>query len=118
MNEIGMTPNLIGSGIENYLELNEKPQDDARLKSVAKDFESVFLSMIMKEMRNTLEDGGFFSGDSSDTYGGMLDLYLGQSLAESGPLGIGELFLESYEKNKPGVDQTEPTETDALNEPA
>ena len=67
-------------------------QDNAELERVAKEFESVFVSMLVKEMRNTLEDG-FFSSESSDVLGGMFDQYLGQHLAESSPIGIHELLM-------------------------
>lgn len=63
-----------------------------KLDSAAKEFESVFLSMMLKEMRNTLDqkDGGLFGKEGSDTFGGMFDMFMGQHLAESQPLGIAD----------------------------
>ena len=74
---------------------------DEGIQSAASEFESVFLSMMLKEMRNTLdsEEGGLFSGDSSDTLGGMFDMFMSQHLAESNPLGIGSA-IESYMGNQ------------------
>lgn len=72
-----------------------------RVESVGVELESVFLSMMIKEMRNSLDNGGFFGEESSDTYGGMFDLFIGKHLAESKPLGISELLLEQYNKSKP-----------------
>ena len=61
---------------------------------VAKEFEAVFMSMLVKQMRETLDEG-FFSKESSDTFGGMFDLYMGQHAAGSGSLGI-EKMVATY----------------------
>lgn len=63
---------------------------NAGLESAAKEFESVFLSMMLKEMRNTLDqqEGGLFGKEGSDTFGGMFDMFMGQHLADAQPLGI------------------------------
>ena len=73
---------------------------ESGIESVGKDFESVFLSMLVKEMRQSL-DQGFFGEETSDTYGGMFDLFIGQSLAQSKPLGIAEMLLDQYRASHP-----------------
>lgn len=84
-------------------------QSREKLESVGTDFESVFMSMMIKEMRNSL-DGGFFGEESSDTYGGMFDLFIGKHLAESRPLGIANMMLDQYEKTQQrGQEQTPAT---------
>jgi Rod binding domain-containing protein len=55
-------------------------------------FESLFVSMMLKEMRQTVSEDGLFAGDSSDTYGGLFDMFLGQHMAQGSPLGIGKLI--------------------------
>ena len=72
-----------------------------RIEAVGVEFESVFLSMMIKEMRNSLE-GGFFGEETSDTYGGMFDLFIGKHLAESKPLGISNLLMQQYSKSTQG----------------
>lgn len=114
MTEIGNTPNLIGSGIEKYSAMDMNPEKSqsgemrSRLESIGKEFEGVFLSLMLKEMRNTLEGGGFFGEETSDTYGGMFDMFVGQDLAESSPLGIAEMLANTYSKSGDGT--TELTE--------
>ncbi len=106
MTEIGNTPNLIGSGIEKYAAGNSAAKDfessgmESRIASIGKEFEGVFLSLMLKEMRNTLEGGGFFGEETSDTYGGMFDMFVGQDLAESSPLGIADMLTENYAKSQ------------------
>jgi flagellar protein FlgJ len=101
MTEIGNSPNLIGGGIENYASSLKSASGDAndmksRLESIGKEFEGVFLSLMLKEMRNTLDEGGFFGEETSDTYGGMFDMFVGQDLAESSPLGISEMLTSGF----------------------
>ena len=50
-----------------------------RFNETANEFEATFLSMLLKEMRQTLDpDGGLFPGDSGDVQGGLFDrLHLG-----------------------------------------
>lgn len=65
---------------------------------MAQDFESLILAQLLKQMRSTSEeDGGLFPGDSSDTYGGMFDMYFGQFLADKGGLGLTEFISEQFE---------------------
>lgn len=78
-----------------------KESSQHQIESVGTEFESVFLSMLIKEMRNSLDEGegGLFAGEGSDTYGSMFDLFIGKHMAESKPLGIGELLLEQYRQS-------------------
>jgi Rod binding domain-containing protein len=101
MNQVGNLPNMIGSGIENYgqSKVNGSAEGaESRIASLGTEFEGVFLSLMLKEMRNTLEDGGFFGEETSDTYGGMFDMFIGQDMAAASPLGIAEMMLENYSK--------------------
>lgn len=70
----------------------ERKQLGETFDGAGKDFESVFMSMLLKEMRNTLdsEEGGLFGAESSDTFGGMFDMFMGQHMAEAQPIGIGD----------------------------
>lgn len=91
--EHGVLPSSIGSLPSNGLGITEQLPNS---QHVASEFESVFLSLMLKELRGTLQEGGFFGEEGSDTFGGMFDLFLGQHLAKAAPLGIGELVLDSY----------------------
>ena len=105
MSGIEFSPNLVGKLADSYLDNVQQSATDERLESVGKDFEGVFLSLLLKEMRGTLENGGFFGEENSDSYGGMFDLFIGQHLADSTPLGIAELVLNSYKQNQePEID--------------
>ena len=88
------------------------------LEQIGRDFESIFFSLMLKEMRSSIsgeEGGGLFAGEGSDTYGGMFDMFIGQHLADNAELGIGSQ-IESYLKNKHTNDVIANTsETDSAN---
>jgi len=67
----------------------------AKVEKAIKDFEGLFLSMMIKEMRQTSSGDGLFSGDASDTYGGMFDMFLGNELAAGKGLGLESVFRSS-----------------------
>jgi len=65
---------------------------------VAKDFEGVFASMMLKEMRKTLEPGSLFGEDKSDIYGGMFDQFLGEHISGSGGIGMAKMIREALDR--------------------
>ena len=83
-----------------------------QVEAVGVEFESVFLSMMIKEMRNSLQDGGFFGEESSDTFGGLFDLFIGKHLAEAQPLGISEMLVQQYNRQRPDSNSEPPPEGD------
>jgi Rod binding domain-containing protein len=51
--------------------------------------EALFATMLVKELRSTLPNQGFFgSGPGADTFNGMLDEQIGEQLANRGALDI------------------------------
>jgi Rod binding domain-containing protein len=79
-NTPGLDPESLTSQVKNGGEQS--------IDKVANGFESVFASLMLKEMRKTLDSGSMFAGDSGDVYGGLFDLYIGQHMAQNGGLGI------------------------------
>jgi flagellar protein FlgJ len=65
--------------------------DPDAIEATAQSFESLFSSMLMQQMRQTLEENTLFGDDTGDILGGMFDLYLGQHLSRGSALGIGAL---------------------------
>jgi Rod binding domain-containing protein len=53
-------------------------------------FESFFAQVFVREMRRGLPQG-FFGGAGSDVYSSWLDQHLGDTLASTGALGVGDL---------------------------
>ena len=84
---------------------------DAKLKEAAKEMEATFLSMLLKQMRETLdEDGGLFPGDTGDVQGGLFDLFMSKHLADAGGVGMAEALLRQMQATAPKT----PTNAPAL----
>ena len=69
------------------------------LGAVAKQFESLFMNMMMKSMRSanrTLSEGNYFNSFESKMYEDMLDEKLSVSLSEKGGLGIADLLMRQF----------------------
>jgi peptidoglycan hydrolase FlgJ len=81
-----------------------KRGDKAAIPALAKQFESVFMAQLVKEMRQTLEPGTFFGNDPGDIYGGMFDLFIGKHLAQAGGIGLAKMM----EKHMLGAAQSPP----------
>ena len=84
-------PISLGSPAES---LAGRPKSLEAIGRVAADFESLFVSLILKEMRQTLGPEALFGGDAGDSYGGLFDLYMGQHLGKSGAFGIARMVQE------------------------
>lgn len=75
---------------------------------VGKAFEELFTTLVLKQMRQTLDSGGLFAGDESDVLGGLFDHYMGQHLAKSGGFGIGAMIRRQMELQQQAA-RTRPT---------
>lgn len=71
------------------------------IKDVATDFESIFMSTLLKEMRQTSGEEGLFAGDTSDVQGGMFDMFLGQYLAQTGGMGLASYLNQQMQPPQP-----------------
>jgi len=61
---------------------------DEKRKQVAKDFESVLLSKLIDEMKNSIVDWGLEKDAASKQTQGIFWLYLGRDIANNGGLGL------------------------------
>jgi hypothetical protein len=61
---------------------------DGDVERVAKRFEGLFLSMLVKEMRKTLPAGFFGEGPGAETFNGWFDDHMGDLLGNNGALDL------------------------------
>lgn len=90
----------------------------ARVKDMAGEMEATFLSMLLKEMRQTLdpeEGGGLFPGDSGDVQGGLFDLYLGRHMAGAGGIGLASALVRQMQEAGTAPKPVTPTDAHAPN---
>ncbi len=102
-NAVAATVESIQSGLEHIQELTAKSEADAKTKAATEGVESLFLSMMLKEMRNTLSEGGLFGGENSDVYGGLFDMMMSKTLAKDNPLGIANMITTQIDRQSLGL---------------
>lgn len=79
------------SGLAN-LRLQAKVEPDQAVKEVAQQFESLFVGMMLKAMRDTLPKDGLFSSNQMDAYQDMFDRQLAVDMSSDGGIGLAQLI--------------------------
>ncbi|WP_288742994.1 flagellar assembly peptidoglycan hydrolase FlgJ [uncultured Rheinheimera sp.] len=77
--------------------------DDAALKQAAKQFESIFMSMLLSSMRKAnevFEDDGVLNSNATKFYQDMYDKQLSTELSEKGSLGLADLLVQQLRPTK------------------
>lgn len=69
--------------------------DPRAVEQVALGFESMFLTLLIKQMRQTLDGESLLGSDPGDVLGGLFDQTLGQHLGQHGSLGIAAMMRQS-----------------------
>ena len=80
------------------------------VEEVAQQFEALFIQMMLKSMRDAVEDGGLFGSDQLDTYEQMADQQLALDMSSKGGIGLAEALVSQLSRHQ----STEPADT---NEP-
>ncbi|MGA8864759.1 MAG: rod-binding protein [Gallionella sp.] len=73
---------------------------DKALKAVSKQFESLFINMMLKSMREATTQDGMFDNEQTRMFTGMLDQQLSQNMASRG-IGLAEIMVRQLSA-KPG----------------
>jgi len=88
-------------GIDESLAVYKPQKNDNKeqLKETCDEFESLFLTYILKSMRSTIPDGGFLGNDhGGEIIKSMFDENLSQEIANGGGIGIGDLLYEQLKE--------------------
>ena len=70
----------------------------ANLEKAGKQFESVFVGMMLKSMRQTHLASELFESKGLDTFREMQDQKVAQSMADTAPFGIGKAMVDFLAK--------------------
>lgn len=81
--------------------LSSKSDDIESLKTVAKEFEAIFLQMAIKSMRDAVKSmkSELTSDNATDTYQDMYDNQLSMQLSGSSRLGIADAIVRQFSQN-------------------
>jgi flagellar protein FlgJ len=81
------------------LRLHAKQSPDEALKAAAQQFESVFLNMMLKSMREATPQEGMFDSEQTRMFTGMLDQQLAQSMASRG-VGLADIMVKQLSRSQ------------------
>ena len=79
-------------------------QDDAAIKKAAQQFEAMFLQMMMKSMRATVEKGGLFESQASETFEQMYDQQIVVAMSERGSTGLAQMVEKFIRQSHSATD--------------
>lgn len=72
---------------------------EARLKRACLEFESLFVSHMLKAMRKTVSEGGLIrESNEGKIFKSMFDEKLALEIAHSGGIGLGEILFEQIKE--------------------
>ena len=77
------------------------PNLNASPAAVGRQFESMFVSMLIKQMRQTVDGQSMFGSDPGDIVGGMFDQFMGDHIGEAGRFGIAQMIRTQLELRTP-----------------
>lgn len=89
-------------GIESLKQSARQNSPDS-LKAAAKQFEALFMNMIMKSMREATPQEGVFDNQQTKMYTSMLDQQMSQSMANKG-IGLAEVLIRQLSVNNAVAD--------------
>lgn len=79
------------------LKAEAQANPNAALEDVAAQFESIFMQMMLKSMRDATIKSDLFQSDQMDTYMQMADQQVALSLSEQGGIGIARMLVEQMQ---------------------
>ena len=97
----------------NKLKLQAKQAPDQALKAAAKQFEAVFLNMMLKSMRDATPQDGEFDSEQTKMFTGMLDQQLAQSMSSRG-VGLAEVMVKQLSRNQQAASLSAPAAPAAI----
>ena len=79
------------------LKAEAQANPNAALEEVAQQFESLFMQMMLKSMRDATVKSDLFSSDQMDTYQTMADQQTALSLSQQGGIGLARVLVEQMQ---------------------
>lgn len=84
------------------LRTQAKQAPDKALVAAAKQFEAVFMSMLMKSMRDATPQEGMFDSEQTKMFTSMLDQQLSQNVGGSRGIGLADMMVKQLSRNYTG----------------
>ena len=77
-----------------------REQTDESVTTVAKQFESLFIQMMLKTMRDSIPEGGLFGNDTTRMYQDMFDKQISMNIASGEGIGLAAVIARQLGQQK------------------
>jgi flagellar protein FlgJ len=114
MSDSNFTTSALDFGHMAQMRADSKVGDESVTKEAAQQFESIFINMMLKSMRQATERSGLMDSQASKTYESMFDQQIAVELSKSGMFGVADVLNTQMHAQKMG--QPERPEVKPLNE--
>lgn len=82
-----------------------KDKDTKKLKKACKDFESIFVNMLLKNMRNTVSESDMVKkSHAREMFEGMLDEEISKNISNGDGIGIADILYENLKDKGSSID--------------
>lgn len=82
------------------LENAKNSHDDEKLRDTCKQFESVYINILMQNMRKTVVDGGLVEkSHAREMFEGMLDEEIAKEVSKGQGMGLAQIMYDQLTKN-------------------
>jgi len=85
-------------------EAASQPNSEAAAQKAAKQFEAMFIQMMLKSMRDAMPQGGLFESEATKTFEQMYDTQIAMALSERGDTGLAEMVAKSIRQMESDFD--------------
>lgn len=94
----GMTPQPLPK--ETQASAPSEAREEAKLQDACQQFEQLFLTQMMAQMRKTVPKGGMFSGgQQEEMFSGMLDQERAKAWSQEGGIGLANMLFQQMKQN-------------------
>lgn len=100
-----------------YAEMRRQAQEqtDESVTTVAKQFESLFIQMMLKTMRDSVPEGGLFGSDNTRMYQDMFDKQLSLNIASGKGIGLAAVIARQLGQQQAEDSSTQTPQTSVEN---
>ena len=114
MSDSNFTTSALDFGHMAQMRADSKVGDESVTKEAAQQFESIFINMMLKSMRQATERSGLLDSQASKTYESMFDQQIAVELSKGGMFGVADVLNTQMQAQKMG--QPERPEVKPLNQ--
>lgn len=100
------------------LKLSAKENSPEAIKGVAKQFEAVFVAMMLKSMRDATHSEGMFDNEASKMYTSMFDQQISQKIAAGKGIGLADMLTRQLSKAAGLTNPTDGSQSNSAMKPS